>query len=94
MSTEKYAIVGDWLCVETGTCTCGTPMSSYPHEQYCGIENLTQIDNLLEEHERLKADNDQMSATIDRVAKFCDDADSFGDEIETADIRAALEGKA
>jgi len=50
--------------------------------------------------EIVRPDNDpiveqwrQAVAALARVEKVCDNADAFGDEIEVADIRAAMDGE-
>lgn len=42
----KFVVVGDSLCVEVNTCTCGSYSNLYPHEQYCGIEQVVQMDKI------------------------------------------------
>jgi type IV secretory pathway VirB4 component len=45
--SDKYSIVGDYLAIETGGCTCGAGGVGYPHEPSCGLEpvaKLTDID--------------------------------------------------
>lgn len=36
--TPKFVVVGDYLCVETGGCTCGANHSETGPEPYCGLE--------------------------------------------------------
>lgn len=46
----KFAILGDWLCVEVDSCNCGTGDTGYGHEQGCRLEQaapLAHVDALL-----------------------------------------------
>ena len=85
MSTkfDKFVIIGDWLCETCDGCTCGTPGGFYPHEQYCGVQNLIEVDRLLDEHEAFRATLAKVRAIVaDPAAALVVDR-----------IRAALEGK-
>ena len=42
----KFVVVGDYLCEEMGGCTCGSYSNLYPHEQYCGIEPVVDMDKI------------------------------------------------
>jgi hypothetical protein len=41
--TPKFVIVGDWLCVETGGCTCGANHAETGPEPYCGLEPAASL---------------------------------------------------
>jgi len=69
------------------------------HEVPCDLcQRLAGATGPTREVQRLTAERDELlrqladaNATCARVEKVCDAADAFGDEIEVADIRAALE---
>lgn len=49
-AVPKFAIVGDYLCVDVGKCTCGCGVEPFGHEPYCGVEpaaSLAEMDALL-----------------------------------------------
>lgn len=39
----QFEVVGDWLAERADSCTCGSPLGIYPHEQYCGLEPVAQL---------------------------------------------------
>lgn len=41
---EEFVLVGDNLCVTVDKCTCGSPLGVYPHEPYCGVEKIGELD--------------------------------------------------
>lgn len=42
----KYVLVGDMICIEVDTCTCGVLSGTYGHEPYCGIEPHIRLDEI------------------------------------------------
>lgn len=62
MSAEKYVVIAGWLCETYNGCTCGTPGGSYPHEQYCGVENIIEVERLLDERAALTAEVERLRA--------------------------------
>jgi len=98
MST-KFVIVAGWLCETYDECTCGCGGLSQ-HEQYCGVQNIIQVDRLLDEHETFRATlakvaalADTWSADFEMRDQTYDDRDDRADARDdcAAAIRAALE---
>lgn len=51
----KFVIVGEWLAMECGECTCGTGSTSYGHERGCGLEPLVKLADIEALRERTEA---------------------------------------
>ena len=68
MSRTEFVIVNGWLCESSDECTCGSGGFSQ-HEQYCGIQNVVQVDKLLAEHERFRVENDALTAKVERLTE-------------------------
>ncbi len=63
MSTEKYTVIAGWLCEVADGCTCGCGGLSQ-HEQYCGVQNIIEVDRLMDEHVDARA-------ALARVERMC-----------------------
>jgi hypothetical protein len=43
---NRYVVIGEWLAVETGRCTCAGGIAGYPHEPHCGLDAVEKLDVL------------------------------------------------
>ncbi len=41
---EEFILIGNNLAVTVNKCTCGSPLGVYPHEPYCGVEKIGELD--------------------------------------------------
>jgi hypothetical protein len=44
---QRFAIVGDWLCLQVDQCTCGSGGTGYGHESGCGWDAVAKLDPIL-----------------------------------------------
>lgn len=43
LDLSKWYVIGGWISIEAGQCTCGNPGGMPGHEPYCGTEPLIKL---------------------------------------------------